>query len=84
VFNTHDAWLPVDEADRQLTVAVQDYWLEFAKTGHPAPAGQPAWPVYTRENAVVLEMGEEVKLRKSNTDRLCGLFRPAGAGAVGK
>ena len=77
VFDSHDAWLPVEKADRRLTDAVQDYWLHFAKTGKPAPEGQPAWPVYTRENPVVLELGEAVKLRKSETGSLCGIFRAA-------
>jgi para-nitrobenzyl esterase len=77
VFDSHDAWLPVEKADRRLTDAVQDYWLHFAKTGKPAPEGQPAWPVYTRENPLVLELGEAVKLRKSETGSLCGIFRAA-------
>jgi para-nitrobenzyl esterase len=57
VFNTHDAWLPTSEADRQLTEQMMAAWAAFMWTGdpnaHPWLQGEPrtpvaAWPQYQR------------------------------------
>jgi para-nitrobenzyl esterase len=31
---------------RWLSEVMMDYWLAFARSGEPAPAGRPRWPVY--------------------------------------
>jgi para-nitrobenzyl esterase len=35
-----------DAADYAISKAMQEYWTNFAKTGHPDGAGVPAWPPY--------------------------------------
>jgi para-nitrobenzyl esterase len=45
VFGTLDAapW-KMEARDRAVSDAAMDYWVEFARTGRPVPAGRPAWP----------------------------------------
>ncbi len=33
-------------ADESMAVAMQRYWVAFARTGRPDPRGEPAWPRY--------------------------------------
>jgi para-nitrobenzyl esterase len=33
-------------ADERMAWQMQGYWLAFARTGRPDPAGEPAWPRY--------------------------------------
>ena len=61
VFGTHDAWLPVEPIDEQLTDAVMDYWAQFARSGDPNIPGRPDWPVYRAEEPAVLELGEQIE-----------------------
>ena len=32
------------ERDQAVSNAAMDYWVEFARSGRPAPMGRPAWP----------------------------------------
>lgn len=83
VFDSHDAWLPTDAVDRELTVAVMDYWVGFASKGDPNVAGRPRWPRYTRDNPVVLQLGDRVVESGPIDPELCDLLRP-GAGQAGE
>ncbi len=31
------------------------YWVAFAKTGKPDPAGEPAWPAYDARNDQIMD-----------------------------
>jgi para-nitrobenzyl esterase len=33
-------------ADEAMARLIQKYWIAFARTGRPAPRGEPAWPEY--------------------------------------
>lgn len=77
VFNTHDEWLPTTAADRQLTEAMMDYWVQFARSGDPNAAGRPHWPLHGDSGQGVLTLGEQITLRKSDDAVLCGLLGPA-------
>jgi para-nitrobenzyl esterase len=54
-------WLPADETDKKLTVAMSQYWLNFAINGHPNGDGLPVWPRYDAENRRYQEFGDEIK-----------------------
>jgi para-nitrobenzyl esterase len=45
VFGTLDAapW-KMEARDRAVSDAAMDYWVDFARTGRPTPAGRPGWP----------------------------------------
>jgi para-nitrobenzyl esterase len=45
VFGTlDDAPWKMEARDRAVSDAAMDYWVEFARSGRPAPKGLPAWP----------------------------------------
>ncbi len=57
VFNTHDEWLPTNEDDAQLTEAMMEYWVEFAKKGTPNSINNPTWKEFgTEENYLILDL----------------------------
>lgn len=37
-------------ADERMAREVQSYWVAFARTGRPDPAGEPAWPRYEQRS----------------------------------
>ncbi len=47
------------DADRAMAQTVGDYWITFAKTGTPAPAGHTAWPAYTSKTDQLLEFSPQ-------------------------
>jgi para-nitrobenzyl esterase len=59
VFDTLSAVsTPIDPADQEMATILGDYWVEFARTGAPAPASRPAWPRYTRASPVQMDLDE--------------------------
>jgi len=72
VFDTHDAWLPTDAADRNLTRRVMGYWHSFAATGDPNHADAPAWPRWN-DDARILSLAEEIRSEVFD-GRLCSLL----------
>ena len=76
VFDRHDAWLPVETVDRDLTGAVMDYWVQFARTGNPNQPGRPNWPVHSRQDPFVLELGERIGQIDTLSATLCELLGP--------
>ncbi len=71
VFGTHDDWLPTETIDRQLTDAVMDYWVQYARTGDPNIPGRPEWPLYRAEKPAVLELGEQIRVVPPVDAALC-------------
>lgn len=55
----------INDADRAFASAVNDYWFEFARTGAPSSAGQPAWPNFDSRNDKLLELGEPISARNN-------------------
>ncbi len=76
VFNQHDSWLPTEEADYALTEAILDYWVQFARTGDPNLAGRPPWPVHSREDPVVMELGKRIGVMEAFSTELCKMLNP--------
>jgi para-nitrobenzyl esterase len=71
VFDTHDTWLPTDEADHRLTDQVMRYWVNFARSGDPNGPGLPAWPAYDAGDPRVLALGDRVEPRAAPDHALC-------------
>ena len=72
VFDSHDAWLPTDAIDRDLTRRMMGYWLNFAATGDPNHEGAPAWPRWN-DDGRILSLAEEVRAEAFD-GRLCSLL----------
>ncbi|GGE47520.1 carboxylic ester hydrolase [Marinicauda pacifica] len=63
---------PPDTPDEAaLADAMTDYWVSFARDGHPAAEGQPAWPPYSENEAYMLF---DDAPRGGRTDLLPGMF----------
>jgi para-nitrobenzyl esterase len=84
VFDMHDDWLPTEEVDRELTDAVMDYWVQFARTGNPNTPGRPAWPAYDFDNPMVMELGDNVAAMEAADTGLCDLLGPQLRNSSGK
>jgi para-nitrobenzyl esterase len=56
VFGTLDtARWKMQARDRAVAEAAMDYWVEFARSGHPAPQGRPAWPSAEGEQIMLFD-----------------------------
>jgi len=56
VFNNPDqrwpqAWSARDHA---MAETMQDYWINFARTGNPNGEGLPTWPAYTVDGDAIM------------------------------
>ncbi len=76
VFDTQDDWLPGDNIDANLTDAVMDYWVQFARSGNPNVESRPPWPVFKRQNPLVMELGDNIGAMKPNDAWLCEMLDP--------
>ena len=76
VFDMHDDWLPTEDIDRELTDAVMDYWVQFARSGDPNTPNRPQWPVYTDRQPMVMELGDRINAMKAHDSGLCKLLGP--------
>lgn len=84
IFDTHDAWLPTTEADKELTNTMLQYWINFAATGNPNGSNLLKWPVYTKEekrkggkkgsSAMILELLPEPRAKIWN-GAICDAIR---------
>lgn len=56
VFGTLDAapW-KMAARDRAVSEAAMDYWVEFARTGRPTPAGRAAWPLAAEDMIMLFD-----------------------------
>jgi para-nitrobenzyl esterase len=53
------SWLPFVKLDDGLSVAMESYWTNFAKTGDPNGAGLPPWPRFTPGADRYMEFGND-------------------------
>ena len=53
---------PWTKADRQLATRLAATWVNFASSGKPDVAGQPAWPSYDGSPATIVRFGEAAEL----------------------
>ena len=76
IFNTHAEWVKTTKADRQLTTAVQKYWVNFARSGNPnEPPGElPAWPQWNPDLPQVVVLDDPVQSQPAPDQWLCQLL----------
>jgi para-nitrobenzyl esterase len=69
-------------ADDRMAERMNAYWLAFARTGRPEPAGEPAWLSSTRRQSRTMEFSDQPELRNRFHDRrltmLIGVIRILG------
>lgn len=59
---------PWRDIDFSVEKAMNDYWVNFVKTGNPNGEGLPVWSAYDKNTAAIMDIGDELKL-------LPGLFK---------
>ena len=77
VFDRHDDWLPVAGKDRELTEAILDFWVQFARTGDPNQPGLPNWPTHSDADPAIMELGDRIGGMAVFDEALCALLGPA-------
>lgn len=75
VFNTHDTWLPTDEEDRHLSIAMMDSWISFAKYGNPNGGKLPTWPEFESPGESVMRLDSEQVAIGHPSAALCALLQ---------
>ncbi len=63
-------------ADKKISADVQQYWVNFAKTGNPNGAGLPEWPKFNATVRPYLEftVHDGPKARENLRRNICDLF----------
>ena len=74
VFNTADAWLPMDNVDLLLQSKMLGYWINFAKTGDPNSAQLVHWPKFDNQQQAYLEFGDITKAGNQLNHTMCDIL----------
>ena len=74
VFNTHDAYLPTNEDDLQLTDQMMEYWTQFAKKGTPNSIENPITWYEFGENENYLILDTEIENGQRLESKLCNIM----------
>ena len=74
VFGVHDDYMSTTQVDRDLTSVMQQYWMNFAATGDPNSEGLPQWPMFEWPDAMVQELGNDVRSIPAVEPELCAAF----------
>jgi para-nitrobenzyl esterase len=61
VFGEGGSILAESDTDAELSRAMGDYWVQFAKRGDPNLPGRPAWPAYDSRAPQWLELGARIQ-----------------------
>ena len=59
-----------DETDFALTEAMQQYWINFIKTGDPNGKGLPEWPRFNDDRTKVMELGTNIAVTELPDQKL--------------
>jgi para-nitrobenzyl esterase len=64
-----------NDADREVSAAIQEYWTNFAKTGDPNRGKLPRWPRFGPEARVYLDITDAGPVAKEGLRRqVCDLY----------
>jgi para-nitrobenzyl esterase len=55
---------PWRAVDLKIEEVMNDYWVNFVKTGNPNSEGLPEWEAYEKSSGEVLEIGDQVRLEQ--------------------
>jgi para-nitrobenzyl esterase len=77
IFNAAGPRPQRERADSLLSDAMVAYWLQFAATGDPNRAEQPAWPAFSASEAAYLELGTSIAPRAQMGAVMCPAMEPA-------
>jgi para-nitrobenzyl esterase len=64
----------VDKVDTELSQAMMDYWVTFAKTGDPNGSDVPEWPAYTVGGDRYQNLGDQVTMETGFYDEAYNLM----------
>jgi para-nitrobenzyl esterase len=64
----------INTLDAVMASLVSAYWVQFSKTGNPNGGGRPNWPAYDAETDDLLELGDEVTVRKGFAKKKMDIF----------
>ena len=53
-------WRPLTGVDYDISLAMTDYWTNFAKSGDPNGPSVPQWPAFSEERPVTMRINEKV------------------------
>ena len=68
--NLHTLNRPWEDIDRTISTSLNQYLLNFLKTGNPNGAGLPTWQPYQPKEEDVLIIKEEITAKPLNKDKL--------------
>ena len=83
VFDTHDAWIPTNAVDLQVTDALVDYWVAFLTSGYPSKSQSgdseitdAIWPAWTHQQQALV-IADEISTQTHPDAALCEFLNAA-------
>jgi para-nitrobenzyl esterase len=83
VFDTHDAWIPTNSVDLQVTDALVDYWVAFLTDGSPSKSQSgdseithEIWPAWTHQQQALV-IADEISTQTHPDAALCEFLNAA-------
>jgi para-nitrobenzyl esterase len=65
----------VTGVDTEVSLVMQQYWTNFAKTGNPNGSGLPAWPKFDASSRAYIQFTDARPIAKEGLRRpYCDLF----------